>query len=145
MKRLDMKKTVKNLLMTVTLIAGTPVLAAEMDHGQHMSMEQKMDHSAMQGKMQKSVPKTTPNLEMLAHMPSSGHAREGGSDGRSVMESIDVTNSQATRCAQASRGLVMLDNAAWSRCGGKPEGAAHGPQAAGAKGAVMKGHAGHEM
>jgi hypothetical protein len=145
MNNLDTKKMVKNLLMTVALVAAAPALAAEMDHGMNHNMDQKMDHSAMQGKMQKSALKPSPGLEKLAQIPTSGRARESGSDGRSVMESIDISNSQATRCAQATRGLVMLDNAAWSRCGGKPEGAAHGPQAAGAKGAVMKGHAGHNM
>jgi hypothetical protein len=33
----------------------------------------------------------------------------------------------ATLCAQATRGLIMLDNATWEKCGGKPEGASKGP------------------
>ena len=43
------------------------------------------------------------------------------------MEPTSARYSLATRCAQASRGLIMLDNATWKRCGGKPEGAARGP------------------
>jgi hypothetical protein len=39
-----------------------------------------------------------------------------------MMESTSVHDSVAAQCAKASRGLVMLDNAAWARCGGKPQG-----------------------
>ena len=161
MKKVNRKRAVRTLLITAALITGAPALAAEMDHSQHMNMgkamdkgmnsnmDQNMNHSAMQEKMQKSAPKSPAGLQKLAQMPASGRAREGGSDGRSVMESIDVTNGQASRCAQASRGLRMLDNAEWSRCGGKPEGAAQGPQSASAGGASMPAnmneHAGHNM
>jgi len=35
-------------------------------------------------------------------------------------------NDFASLCAQGSRGLIMLDNETWEKCGGKPDGAAQG-------------------
>ena len=61
-------------------------------------------------------------LTKLQTMPPSGKSREAGYDDRYVMESTSAEDSIATHCAQASRGLVMVDNATWVKCGGKPEG-----------------------
>ena len=71
--------------------------------------------------MQKAVKKG--RLSRLPVMPTSGRAREAGSDGRYAMEPTSIRTSRSEKCAQATRGLIMLDNAAWKRCGGKPEGA----------------------
>lgn len=101
-------------------MSGVSSLAAEMDHS-------KMDHSAMGHDMaaMKSASKKG-NLSTLREIPPSGRAREAGSDGRYAMEPTAAVNSLATQCAQASRGLIMLDNATWKRCGGKPRGASMG-------------------
>ena len=96
--------------------------AAEMDHS-------KMDHSGhdMHGPAV-GQPKSgaTGKLKNLSAMPASGRAREAGSDGRYAMESTSVNSPIAVKCAQATRGIVMLDNATWKRCGGKPKGASKG-------------------
>ena len=67
--------------------------------------------------------------------------RAGGADGRYVMESTSVLDTMAEQCAKATRGLVMLDNAAWVQCGGKPQGAA----STSASLATGHEHAGHTM
>jgi hypothetical protein len=43
------------------------------------------------------------------------------------MEPTSARYDIATQCAQGARGLIMLDNATWERCGGKPKGASKGP------------------
>lgn len=102
---------------SVTALSVSALLvAAEMDHS-------KMDHS----KMQMQAPPVKPGgLQKLATLPASGKAREAGFDSSYAMESTSVENDLATRCAHASRGLVMLDNVSWLKCGGKPAGAARG-------------------
>lgn len=62
------------------------------------------------------------NPAKLDIVPVSGIAREGGYDNSFMMESTSAGNSLQTRCAQASRGIIMLDNATWEQCGGKPKG-----------------------
>lgn len=84
-----------------------------MDHAQHSMHDQPA-----------AMPQKHSALQPLEAMPASGKAREGGYDGRYVMESTGHALSAAERCAQASRGLRMLDNASWADCGGKPQGAA---------------------
>ena len=125
--------------MTAMLVAGAPVLAEKMDHS-------KMDHSSMLH--DKSLTVTSKNRvnaasQKLAAIPASGKAREGGYDDRYVMESTDVSNALQIRCAQASRGLVMMNNAEWSRCGGKPEGAVQASRSVHDK--ATNEHAGHNM
>lgn len=67
-------------------------------------------------------------LPALNNMPESGKAREAGFDGRSLMESTRIHADLATKCAQAQRGLIHLDNAAWKKCGGKPAGLVFEPE-----------------
>lgn len=86
------------------------------EHAGHQMQEQ---HDAMKSGGTKMIP--TP-LQKLKQMPVSGKSREAGFDGRYVMESTSADAALATRCAQASRGLIMVDNATWAKCGGKPEG-----------------------
>jgi hypothetical protein len=60
-------------------------------------------------------------------MPASGKAREAGFNDCYVMEPTSSRDEIATQCAQGTRGLIMLDNATWERCGGKAKGASKGP------------------
>jgi uncharacterized protein involved in copper resistance len=158
------------LLLTISLtmlLTATVASAAEMDHSNmdqgamdHNTMDQgamdqgamdhsKMDHGEMNhGEMNHStmshatmVHDAPPALATLSVMPASGKAREGGADGRYVMESTSVLDSMAEQCAKASRGLIMLDNAGWSQCGGKPQGAASTSPGM----AAGHEHAGHAM
>jgi hypothetical protein len=88
-------------------------------HSQHDAMQQSdAEHHAHSTNMAME----SADLSRLQAMPSSGKSREAGFDGRYVMESTTAQASVATRCAQASRGLVMVDNATWAECGGKPQG-----------------------
>lgn len=103
------------------------VNAAEMDHSQHMNM----DHSAMQhvpSKQMSMQPVQKGKLQRLTEMPASGKGREAGYDGRYAMEATSVNDDLQTKCAKASRGLVMVDNKTWEQCGGKPEGWSKGPE-----------------
>ena len=135
-----MRTLILSILLTLAAIFSAQ--AAEVDRS-------KMNHSEMlhgtslttTTKIQKNV-----RLKNLTALPTSGKAREGGYDGRYVMESTDVANTLSIRCAQASRGLVMMSNAEWARCGGKPDGAAQQfSQPIKSKGGVVNEHAGHNM
>jgi len=120
--------------------------AAEMDHSQHMDMDNSnmeqnqsinmdhsqhmnMDHSNMQhtpSEPMKILPVKQGQLQRLSEMPASGKAREAGSDGRYAMEATSVNDDMQTKCAKATRGLVMVDNKTWAQCGGKPKGWSEG-------------------
>jgi len=115
--------------------------AAEMDHSKMTGMDHsKMDHSKM---MHMSPPKTKKGkLAMVKEQPASGKSREAGFDGRYNMEPTTALNSLATQCAQASRGMILLDNKTWARCGGKTKGVAEGPMPAKAGGSHSS-HSGH--
>ncbi len=136
--------TLKVCLMTALLVAGAPVLAAEMDHS--IMDYSSMSHSNMLHDSSLTITSKKQGkaaLQNLSAMPASGKAREGGYDDRYVMESTDVSNALQIRCAQASRGLVMMNNAEWSRCGGKPEGAVQASRSVHDK--ATNEHAGHNM
>ncbi len=122
-----------NSLMLAGLFVVAPSGAAEMDHS-------KMDHSAMQHNMQAMKPAAPGKLERLPKLPPSGKAREAGSDGRYAMESTSIDDDTWTQCVKASRGLVMVDNATWAKCGGKPEGWSKGPE-----NAAPMDHSQHKM
>ena len=133
-------------LMMTLLISGTPVLAADMDHSKmgHSKMNHSnMIHNTSLASTAKAQEEAA--LQKLAVMPTSGKAREGGYDGRYVMESTDVSTALSTRCAQASRGLVMMNNAEWLRCGGRPDGAAQASLSVTDKTKPANEHAGHNM
>lgn len=100
--------------------------ATEMDHSQHMNM----DHSTMQhapSKPMKTLPVKQGQLQRLPELPASGKGREAGYDGRYAMEATSVNDDLQTKCAKATRGLVMVDNETWAQCGGKPKGWSEGP------------------
>lgn len=133
-----MNKTMKNLLMLTLLFSGFPVLAME------------MDHSMMKHDNHKMASESPMSLETLARVPASGISREGGFDGRYVMESTDISDASAERCAQASRGLVMLDEAGWAQCDRKPKGLVAvenqmSEDSKNTKEAVMDSEKGHHM
>jgi len=116
----------------------TPGAVAEMDHSHmdHAAMERSaaepapMDHSKM-NMMEEAAP-----LPMLATPPASGKAREAGFDGTELMESTSADASLAVQCAQASRGLIVVDRATWAQCTGKPA----TPDAPAAKAPEHQGH-----
>ena len=82
---------------------------------QHGSMQHQGHSPAM------TMPVTT--LTTLNAIPSSGRSREAGFDGRYAMEPTGKSDISVSRCAQGSRGLVMLSNVEWRGCGGKVAGA----------------------
>jgi hypothetical protein len=65
---------------------------------------------------------STIKLEPLTQLPPSGKSREAGYDGSYMMENTSINLSIKARCALASRGLIMLDNDSFQKCGGKPIG-----------------------
>lgn len=113
------------ILFTVLALPVSIGYAAEMDHSQHMNM----DHSSMQHAPSEPISKVPVHkgqLQKLSEMPTSGKAREAGSDGRYAMEATSVNDDIQIKCAKASRGLVMIDNKTWAQCGGKPKGWSEG-------------------
>jgi hypothetical protein len=60
----------------------------------------------------------SPPAPVATPLPS-GKAREAGIGGPEMMESTTVESSFAVQCAQAARGIVMLDRAALARCTGQ--------------------------
>lgn len=71
-------------------------------------------------------------------MPSAETATSGADvpEGAWSPTGMEITREQ--RCVLAARGVVMLDNASWAVCGGKPKGV---PQSAVAS--PVNTHAGH--
>lgn len=137
-----MKKLISKTGMALVFIIAMPSLtiAAEMDHSRmdHSKMDHskkgKMDHGMNGPKVAQPKAVKKGKLNRLPAMPASGRSREAGYDGRYAMEPTSNRSRLSEQCAQASRGIVMLDNATWKRCGGKPEGAAMGPERKGAGG-----------
>jgi hypothetical protein len=65
-----------------------------------------------------------PPSSLIDAAPPSGKARESGFDGNDMMESTGVDNVASVQCAQAARGIIMLDRAASANCGAAPAEAA---------------------
>lgn len=113
------------------LAVSAVVIAAQDEHKGHdgHSVQQKSaEHGEHDGPHYGVTPsaKNNKQLQKLESMQPSGRSREATSDGRYNMEPTTVENDLATQCALGSRGIVMLDNATWKKCGGKPKGAAKG-------------------
>lgn len=116
------------LLGTMTFLGMSATLAAEMDHSPHtMHQPPASDHEGHAGMQTGYATTGGAALTKLDAIPASGKAREAGFDDRYVMEPTSARYDIATQCAHGSRGLIMLDNATWERCGGKPKGASKGP------------------
>ncbi len=120
-----MKRLVNKLGIALVLVIVVPSLsiAAKMDHSKMGNMGHGMNGPEVV--QPKAVKKG--RLSRLPAMPSSGRSREAGYDSRYAMEPTSIKTRLSEQCAQASRGIVMLDNATWKRCGGKPKGAPMGP------------------
>lgn len=121
----------RNAIVVLSVLAFPASIgyAAEMDHSQHKDM----DHSTMQHSQNETMytaPVQKGKLQKLPELPASGKAREAGSDGRYAMEPTSVNDNIRTKCAKATRGLVMVDNKTWAQCGGKPKGWSEGPAGA---------------
>ena len=93
--------------------AGHDMGSAQHDQGEHAHHEKSMDN--------KTLP-TSVSLKKLNKLPPSGKSREANFDGTYYMHSTSHNQTLEIRCALASRGLVMLDNKSWAKCGGKPVG-----------------------
>lgn len=104
-------------LMLGVLCAATSLTRAaevEQSHNDHAAAAPvSVDHASMT--MEAAAP-----LPMLAAQPASGKAREAGFDGTELMESTSADASLAVRCAQASRGLIVVERAIWAQCTGTP-------------------------
>lgn len=117
------------LMTTLVVNSAGGLLAAEMEHGANAgvgSQSKNMSHDGPHFGVTRSGGYDA-KLQKLDKIPASGRAREATADDRYIMESTSALNDIATRCAHGSRGLVMVDNATWKECGGKPEGASKGP------------------
>jgi Ni/Co efflux regulator RcnB len=77
-----------------------------------------------------SMPAATPVLPRLDALPPSGKSRENNFDHSHFMQNTALEQPLEVRCALASRGLIMLDNSSWEKCGGKPIGWSKGITAA---------------
>jgi len=111
----------------------------DMNHAMHGSSSEPMEKDTMpqtesqhadhdKGSMQHDMKTSmatvhsTIKLEPLTSLPPSGKSREAGYDGSYMMENTSIDLSIESRCALASRGLIMLDNAGWQQCESKPTG-----------------------
>jgi len=122
-----------------TMTHSSPSDENEMNHSMHGSSSESMGKDTMpqteshhadhdMGSMHHDMKSSTATvhsaitLEPLTQLPPSGKSREAGYDGSYAMENTSIDLSIETRCALASRGLIILDNAGWQQCGGKPAG-----------------------
>jgi len=111
-----------------------------MDHG---SMDHhKMDMSDMHHESKQTKKPTQAKLLTLEQIPDSGRSREAGFDGRYNMEPTSMLYDAKTRCANASRGLVMLDNATLAKCETKFQ---DNPSNSGTMNTTGKNHEPHMM
>ena len=113
-------------VLVITFMAGGMAIAAEkktqasghmMDHSGH-----NMDHSGHDMTYKGAKGQASGTLKKLDAVPTSGKAREAGFDDKYPMETTSAKDSLAEKCAKGSRGLIMLDNKTWEKCGGKPQG-----------------------
>ena len=72
--------------------------------------------------MEKTSMSSSVSLERLTQLPPSGKSREANYDGTYYMHTSSPEQPLEVRCALATRGLMMLDNEGWKKCGGKPIG-----------------------
>jgi len=140
-------KHISNFFLIANIIVTMPLYAQEMDHssmhhdqhgassselGNHQSMpnenmssDQHHDHTVthdMTKPVLSSLPEATPALPRLNALPPSGKSREANFDNSYFMQSTALEQPLEVKCALASRGLIMLDNDSFQKCGGKPIG-----------------------
>ncbi len=123
--------------------AGNVKISAAMDHSgmDHSKMDKKnpeMKKNTMQHNMEghdgksatmqnKPVDKSgAASAEfVLITFPASGKAREAGSDGSYMMKQTNFDSNIETKCALASRGIIMLDRRSWNKCAVQPSSGAN--------------------
>ena len=110
-----------NIAVLTLLFTASPTSFAkeEMDHSKHMDPSKNMDHSKQAGYTKKAA---AGELKPLSEVPKSGRARKAGTDGRYAMEPTSAEDGLSALCAKASRGLVMIDRATITKCGGLTKG-----------------------
>jgi hypothetical protein len=114
-------------------------------NGQHMTHEPSMPTQEMQSGHHNKTQSGKPEMDAMHHgdqhtssmhdhstaktalqrldaLPPSGKSREAGYDGSYFMRSTALNQPLEVKCALGSRGLIMLDNDTWTKCGGKPAG-----------------------
>lgn len=99
---------------------------SNMDHSTMSSTGMKQDtmqpgmkgHEGMSSSMNMpadnaGIASSTPVMKMF---PASGKVREAGFEGNYLMKQTTVESNIETKCALASRGIVMLDREGWKKC-----------------------------
>ena len=115
-----MKRYTAIFLTGAILLMAPTVYGAGGEHASHGNHQ-------MQKVEEYNKPMQDGELNSLTEIPGSGKAREANFDGRYRMEPTGTSSLTRTLCAQASRGLIHIDNETWKLCGGKIEGASKGP------------------
>ena len=119
----DMSHTMHESPVTKALTKKVPSSASD-QHADHDMGEMQHD---MAGHAQHEKPGTktmtsSESLKKLKQLPSSGKSREANYDNSYYMHNTSLDQTLEAKCALASRGLIMLDNESWKKCGGKPIG-----------------------
>jgi len=102
------------------------------DH-QPMVNDQHHNHEAMRSDVQagsSSGSAAALYLPRLNALPPSGKSREANFDNTYFMHNTALEQPLEVKCALATRGLIMLDNRTFQKCGGKPAGWSKGITAA---------------
>ncbi len=106
------------------------------NHADHQSManQQHHNHEAMHSNVKAgssfSESAAALDLPRLNSLPPSGKSREANFDNTYFMHNTALEQPLEVKCALASRGLIMLDNDSFQKCGGKPAGWSKGITAA---------------
>jgi hypothetical protein len=109
--------------------------ASQKDHADHQPManDQHHNHEAMRSDVQagsSSGSAAVLDLPRLNALPPSGKSREANFDNTYFMHNTALEQPLEVKCALATRGLIMLDNRTFQKCGGKPAGWSKGITAA---------------
>lgn len=109
--------------------------ASQNNHAEHQPManDQHHNHEAMRSDVQagsSSGSAATLDLPRLNALPPSGKSREANFDNSYFMHNTALEQPLEVKCALATRGLIMLDNETFQKCGGKPAGWSKGITAA---------------
>ena len=109
--------------------------ASQNNHADHQPMvnDQHHNHEAMRSDVQagsSSGSAAALDLPRLNALPPSGKSREANFDNTYFMHNTALEQPLEVKCALATRGLIMLDNRTFQKCGGKPAGWSKGITAA---------------
>lgn len=96
----------------------------ELTEHQSMTQEAHHDHQNMHTEQTaaKAEASVSAKLKRLDALPPSGKSREANYDNSYFMQNTALEQPLEVKCALASRGLIMLDNESFQKCGGKPAG-----------------------